>query len=91
MALTGRNPYRWEYSFPGDGEPVASLVNPDYKILGDTKLTEFSYDSRGRLLTESTSVNGSDPAVVVYDYDALGTLASKRCGGIWRLSTKFIC
>ena len=38
----------------------------------------FTYDDRGRLLNETTQVNGGEEAVVYYEYDELGRLASGR-------------
>ena len=39
----------------------------------------FTYDDRGRLLNETTQVNGGE-AVVYYEYDELGRLAARRLG-----------
>ncbi|MDR1349126.1 MAG: DUF6443 domain-containing protein [Prevotellaceae bacterium] len=41
------------------------------------KLTLFTYDRRGRLLTETTTVNGSSTAKVEYKYNELGQPATK--------------
>ena len=38
----------------------------------DYKTSTFTYDLRGRLLSESTSVNGSVTATMAYSYDPLG-------------------
>ena len=38
----------------------------------DYKTGTFTYDSRGRLLSESTGVNGSVTATIAYAYDPLG-------------------
>ena len=40
----------------------------------------FTYDDRGRLLNETTQVNGGEEAVVYYEYDELGRLAARRLG-----------
>ena len=40
----------------------------------------FTYDDRGRLLSETTQVNGGELAVVDYEYDELGRLAARRLG-----------
>lgn len=40
----------------------------------------FTYDDRGRLLSETTQVNGGEEAVVYYEYDELGRLAARRLG-----------
>ncbi len=43
----------------------------------DTKTTEFTYDHRSRLLTENTSVNGSENVQIAYHYNELGQLVMK--------------
>ena len=48
--------------------------------IDDILLTEFTYDNRGRLLTETASLNGKAPAKVSYDYNQLGQLVGKRYG-----------
>ena len=40
----------------------------------------FTYDDRGRLLNETTQVNGGEEAVVYYEDDELGRLAARRLG-----------
>ena len=40
----------------------------------------LTYDDRGRLLNETTQVNGGEEAVVYYEYDELGRLAARRLG-----------
>lgn len=40
----------------------------------------YTYDDRGRLLSETTQVNGGERAVVGYEYDELGRLAARRLG-----------
>ena len=45
-----------------------------------TKGTVYSYDQRGRLLSERVSINGVEKATVNYSYDALGNLTGKSYG-----------
>ena len=45
-----------------------------------TKGTVYSYDQRGRMLSERVSVNGVEKATVNYSYDALGNLTGKSYG-----------
>jgi len=45
-----------------------------------TKGTVYSYDQRGRLLSERVSINGVEKATVNYSYDALGYLTGKSYG-----------
>ena len=49
-------------------------------LTADTKLTTFTYDVRGRMLTETTSINGSSSATVNYSYNELGQLTGKTYG-----------
>ena len=44
------------------------------------KGTTYSYDQRGRLLSERVSINGAEKATVNYSYDALGNLTGKSYG-----------
>jgi len=46
----------------------------------DVQLTNYSYDSRGRLLSETTTVNSQSGGTVSYTYDNLGKLISKSYG-----------
>ncbi len=45
-----------------------------------TKGTVYSYDQRGRMLSERVSINGVEKATVNYSYDALGNLTGKSYG-----------
>ena len=42
----------------------------------------FTYDDRGRLLSETTQVNGGELAVVDYEYDELGRLSGRMLGTV---------
>lgn len=46
----------------------------------DIKYTTFTYDHQGRMLSETVTLNGSDPAAVRYAYDELGRLVGKTYG-----------
>ena len=46
----------------------------------DTKLTTFTYDVRGRMLSETTIINGSTSGTVTYAYNELGQLTGKTYG-----------
>jgi len=46
----------------------------------DTKLTTFTYDVRGRMLSETASINGSTSGTVTYSYNELGQLTGKTYG-----------
>lgn len=68
--------------------PVSDLARPlRYAAAGvgdirtpDELLTRYTYDSRGRLLSETTTLNDSAPVVVEYRYDQLGRLTATTCG-----------
>ena len=47
---------------------------------GQTMLTQYTYDNRGRLITISREVDGMELAAVACSYDALGRLAGKTFG-----------
>ena len=46
----------------------------------DVLESENTYDDRGRLLSSTTRLNGGSPAIVVYTYDAVGRLVSRKLG-----------
>ena len=46
----------------------------------DVKVTEYTYDSRGRMLTETCTVNGGTAGSVTYAYDGIGQLVSRTFG-----------
>ena len=46
----------------------------------DVLESENTYDDRGRLLSSTTRLNGGSPATVVYTYDAVGRLVSRKLG-----------
>ena len=58
----------------------ASPANTADRSGSHRKLTEFTYDHRGRLLTEKTTLDDNEPVTVSYAYDPLGELRSKRMG-----------
>jgi RHS repeat-associated protein len=49
-------------------------------LTADTKLTTFTYDVRGRMLSETTIINGSASGTVTYSYNELGKLTGKTFG-----------
>ena len=82
--------YRTSYSYTFTGNPATIVEH--YK--GVTKRTDYTYDHRCRLVSETTTVSGSSessnsandpsttypPASITYGYDALGKLISRRYG-----------
>ena len=67
-------------------EKIASHTEGHFSVLGcgwkvgDFKLTNCTYDNRGKLLTETTAINGGAAATVTYAYDDLGRVTSRTCG-----------
>ena len=67
-----------KYDFRGN--ILAVNENHSAGALTITKGTVYSYDQRGRLLSERVSINGAEKATVNYSYDALGNLTGKSYG-----------
>ena len=67
-----------KYDFRGN--ILAVNENHSAGALTITKGTVYSYDQRGRLLSERVSINGVEKATVNYSYDALGNLTGKSYG-----------
>ena len=66
--------YSSGYDFLGNVTASREQHGADYKT------STFTYDLRGRLLSESTSVNGSVTASMAYAYDPLGRLKTTTSG-----------
>ena len=67
-----------KYDFRGN--VLAVNENHSAGSLTITKGTVYSYDQRGRMLSERVSINGVEKAMVNYSYDALGNLTGKSYG-----------
>ena len=67
-----------KYDFRGN--ILAVNENHSAGSLTITKGTTYSYDQRGRMLSERVSINGVEKATVNYSYDALGNLTGKSYG-----------
>ncbi len=67
-----------KYDFRGN--ILAVNENHSAGSLSITKGTVYSYDQRGRMLSERVSINGVEKATVNYSYDALGNLTGKSYG-----------
>ena len=67
-----------KYDFTGN--VLASAESHTVSGVTKTISRSYSYDSRGRLLSESCSVNGGATASVSYAYDALGRLQATTLG-----------
>jgi RHS repeat-associated protein len=78
--LGGVSRYSTKYDFVGNVLASHESHQTDDEATPDVKLTEFDYDHRGRLLSETTTLNGGTPAVVTYEYDELGKLATTTYG-----------
>lgn len=66
--------YSSKYDFLGNVVASREQHGNDYKT------SAFTYDARGRLLSESSSVNGSVTATIAYAYDPLGRLKTTTSG-----------
>ena len=64
------------YSYTFTGAPQSTIE--EYN--GITKRTDYTYDDRCRLISETTKINDSAPAAITYSYDALGKLICKTYG-----------
>ena len=67
-----------KYDFRGN--ILAVDENHSAGSLTITKGTTYSYDQRGRLLSERVLIDGVEKAAVNYSYDALGNLTGKSYG-----------
>ena len=67
-----------KYDFRGN--ILAVNENHSAGSLTITKGTTYSYDQRGRLLSERVLIDGVEKAAVNYSYDALGNLTGKSYG-----------
>ena len=72
MGTTSR--YSSKYDFNGNVTASREEHGSDYKA------SSFTYDTRGRLLSESTGVNGGATATMAYAYDSLGRLKATTSG-----------
>ena len=70
------NLHRISYSYTFTGNPQSILE--EYN--GISKRTDYTYDERCRLISETTCINDSAPATIAYCYDALGKLICKTYG-----------
>lgn len=75
--LDGISRYSTKYDFTGNVLASHETHLDVDQNRADTKRTEFTYDNRGRLRTESTRLNDSQSAIIKYGYDELGKLDSK--------------
>jgi hypothetical protein len=78
--LGGVSRYSTKYDFVGNVLASHESHQTAQNATPDTKLTEFTYDHRGRLRSDTTKLNGGNPAVVAYGYDELGRLATTTYG-----------
>lgn len=73
--------YSTKYDFMGNilAKCESHQTDPETNT-ADTLKSFFTYDHRNRLLSEITTLNASEPAVIKYGYDELGKLISKTYG-----------
>jgi RHS repeat-associated protein len=70
----------FKYNFVGNILARQERVTPTSGGTETVKNTLYTYDQRGRLLTETTTVNGTSQGTVSYAYDDLGKLITKTDG-----------
>ncbi|MDR1199206.1 MAG: DUF6443 domain-containing protein [Prevotellaceae bacterium] len=70
--LGGISRMSYKYDFTGNALALQESHTTGATGTADVKITEFDYDHRGRLLAEKTTVNDSDTALVIYEYDDIG-------------------
>ena len=75
--LGGISRYSTKYDFVGNVLASHESHKVSSTATADTKQTTFTYDPRGRLLTETTSLNGGTAATITYTYNELGQLPGK--------------
>jgi len=70
----------FKYNFVGNILARQERISPTSGGMETVKNTIYTYDQRGRLLTETTTVDGTAHGTVSYAYDDLGKLIT-RTGG----------
>ncbi|MDD2270465.1 MAG: DUF6443 domain-containing protein, partial [Candidatus Dojkabacteria bacterium] len=78
--LGGTSRTSYKYDFTGNILSLYESHQSSSSASADTKLTNYNYDSRSRLLSETTSVNSQVSVTVSYSYDNLGKLIAKTYG-----------
>lgn len=70
------------YKYDFRGNLLASITSQRMAAADSEDVLEyqFTYDTRGRLLSQNVTLNGSTPAKVTYSYDELGRLAMTNYG-----------
>ena len=68
------------YDFAGNVIALRESYTHADGTIDDRIDRRYTYDDRGRLLSETTQVNGGERAVVGYEYDELGRLAARHLG-----------
>ncbi|MCD8173652.1 MAG: hypothetical protein LUD76_09405 [Alistipes sp.] len=80
--LKGISRYSIKYTFRGEIEVIHESHQTSAGAVPDILLTTFTFDDRGRILTETTQLNSSAPVVISYSYNELGQLISKDYGTV---------
>ena len=70
------------YKYDFRGNLLASITSQRMAAADSEDVLEyqFAYDTRGRLLSQNVTLNGSTPAKITYSYDELGRLAVTNYG-----------
>lgn len=78
--LGGISRTSFRYDFVGNVLSRHESHEMSNNALPDILQVEYAYDHRGRLLSETTTLNAGIPALITYTYDELGRLAATNMG-----------
>ncbi len=78
--LGGLSRYSTKYDFVGNVLATHEYHRVPGKTTDDVKLTQYTYHQRGHLLSETTTLNDGEAAVVNYKYDHFGKIIEKTYG-----------
>ena len=71
----------YQYDFCGNTIQRTEYIQPMANMPVDTLTVQYTYDHAGRLLSETTTLNSSDPVTVDFSYNELGQLVGQSDNG----------
>ena len=72
----------YQYDFCNNIIQRTEYIQPMADMSVDTLTVQYTYDHVGRMLSETTTLNSSDPVTVVFSYDELGQLIRRSDNGV---------
>ena len=78
----GRSTIDYEYDFQGHTTRRTERIQPLTNAPVDVLDIRYTYDHAGRLLTQTSTLNTSDPVTVTCTYNELGQLERKNINGL---------